>query len=357
MELIVSATEALQHLLKEPGSRAYIDVRAPVEFESGHLPHTINLPILTNVEREQIGTLYKKEGKQAAITRGHELVGPFKDARIEKWTQSIHHHRGKPGILFCWRGGLRSQTAAEWIRKTDCPVMTVHGGYKAMRALLLNAQSSFPPLTFLSGLTGSGKSKLLHDLKARTSLPVVDLESLANHRGSSFGLKPLETQPTQASFENALGLELMRYHERVIVEDESRNIGRLFLPIHFVERKSISNFVVLQSTQEERIKNIFSEYVDTPLREERTAQHLKNHLISCLDRISKKLGGLLTDDIKQRMNRAFDSQAYTDHAVWIDLLLQKYYDPLYHYSFKKQNRNVVFQGSHKECFEWFQQYG
>ena len=210
-----------------------IDLRAPTEFALGAFPGAVNLPLLTDTERTAVGTRYKECGQQAAIALGHELVsGTTRNARIDAWRGFIAAH--PDALLYCWRGGLRSQIAQEWLREGGVEVARVEGGYKALRRACLHAIDEFcatTQLLVIAGRTGCGKTELLNEFDA-----IIDLERLVNHRGSAFGSMSTP-QPTPIAFENRLAIEMLRAmgHSRIIVEDESRTIGRLALPdpLHF----------------------------------------------------------------------------------------------------------------------------
>ena len=189
-----------------------IDTRAPIEFAKGSFAHAINLPLMSDSEREQVGSCYKQHGQKAAIALGHQLVsGAIKEERIKAWLDHIEQH--PDAYIFCFRGGLRSQISQQWLKDAgvDCP--RIKGGYKAMRGFLINTieetaqQCQF---TVLGGLTGTGKTDIL--LQLPNSL---DLEGHANHRGSSFG-KHATVQPTQINFENALASDILKKRYIVI---------------------------------------------------------------------------------------------------------------------------------------------
>ena len=208
-------------------NRAMIDTRAPIEFARGSFPGAVNLPLMTDDERHQVGLCYKQQGQQAAIVLGHQLVsGDTKAQRIQAWADFA---RANPeGLLYCFRGGLRSQITQQWLKSEagiDFP--RVAGGYKAMRTFLLEtidqavAQCDF---IVLGGMTGTGKTDVLALLEH-----ALDLEGHANHRGSSFG-KRITEQPSNIDFENRLAIDVLRKRAKgiahFVLEDESRLVGR-----------------------------------------------------------------------------------------------------------------------------------
>lgn len=202
-----------------------MDARAPVEFSKGAFPGVINLPLMNDIERQKVGTCYKQHGQDAAIQLGHQLVcGQVKDERVEAW---VEFARANPnGYLYCFRGGLRSQTVQRWLKDAGVDYPRILGGYKAMRTFLLDTLHeavSECDLVVLGGMTGTGKTEVL------TQLPNgLDLEGVANHRGSSFG-KRATGQPAQIDFENRLAIDLLKKRaagiEQFVVEDESRLVA------------------------------------------------------------------------------------------------------------------------------------
>ncbi|MCP4843006.1 MAG: tRNA 2-selenouridine(34) synthase MnmH, partial [Halieaceae bacterium] len=201
-----------------------IDLRAPVEFGKGAFPASLSLPLMSDDERAQVGICYKQEGQQAAIALGHRLVsGDTRARRLAQWREFACQHPS--GYLYCWRGGLRSQTVQSWLKQEGIEYPRVKGGYKAMRRFLLEElERSIEQADFvlISGKTGTGKTRVIERLPR-----AVDLEGLANHRGSSFGQLPTP-QPAQIDFENGLSIALMqllaRQQRTIFVEDEGRLI-------------------------------------------------------------------------------------------------------------------------------------
>ena len=175
--------EELIHLLAD--QRPFLDVRAPAEFAKGHLPNSLNLPILNDEERHQVGLTFKREGQLVATRLGHKLVsGDVKEARIALWQSYIDTH--PEACVMCWRGGQRSQIAQQWLAESGYNVPRISGGYKACRQACLDileqAAGAQKPWFVLAGRTGVQKTVLLNTLDNS-----IDLEGLANHRGSAFG--------------------------------------------------------------------------------------------------------------------------------------------------------------------------
>ena len=187
------------NIAKEPSVRdllangvPFIDLRAPAEFAKGTIPGAVNLPLLTDCERAQVGTTYKNSGRAAAVDVGHRLLGETqRTCRTALWRQHADTH---PGCwLYCWRGGLRSEIAQSWLAESGPAVPRVAGGFKALRAACVDVLANAPQSKHwlvLAGRTGSGKTALLNEFATG-----IDLEGLANHRGSAFGARSTFSEP------------------------------------------------------------------------------------------------------------------------------------------------------------------
>jgi tRNA 2-selenouridine synthase len=321
-----------------------IDLRAPGEFALGAFPGAVNLPLLTDAERAAVGTRYKLCGQQAAMTLGEELVrGDTRDARIDAWRACI---AAQPTtLLYCARGGLRSQIAQQWLRDAGVDASRIDGGYKALRRTCLRAIDEFCATTALlviAGRTGSGKTELLNAFES-----VIDLERLVNHRGSAFG-STASAQPTPIAFENRLAVEMLSVmgRPRVIIEDEGRTIGRLALPDPLHAAMQAAPLVVVDVPRAERAQRIFREYVASPLADGTPAQHLRERFRNALDRIRRRLGGLRHAQVGELIDAAFDAGPTdaTKHVAWIERLLEWYYDPMYDHQLAAKQRRVVHVG-------------
>ncbi|MNL11628.1 tRNA 2-selenouridine synthase [compost metagenome] len=326
-----------------------IDVRAPVEFGAGSIPASVNRPILNDAERALIGTTYKQEGSERAISLGHELVqGDIKTARVDAWSQEIQSHP-ETSIIACFRGGLRSQITQRWLAEKGHSVPRLAGGYKKMRQFLMEQISNFctdQKMIVLTGKTGSGKTQLLNQLADR---PVLNLEFLAKHRGSAFGAYSTG-QPTQIDFENTLALTLGRLKKDfpnfpVIVEDESRLIGCCVQPEDFFKLLRRSPVLFLEESLETRIENTFQEYVASRVQD----AHLFPDLQSALSKIRNKLGGLRHSEIATDMRRAekvfYEQGDLSLSKIWIEKLICWYYDPMYDSSLAKRDPQILAKGN------------
>lgn len=330
--------------LLSTGSRL-LDVRSPGEHTKASIPFTINGGILSDAERDTIGRIYKEKGADEAISYGHWFVqGETKKRRIDSWIQSIKSQNIP--ALFCARGGLRSQMAQQWLEEAGTKIPRVHGGYKALRTELLKLGSSpsmNQPLIVITGHTGCGKTRLINLLAAQ--FQTIDLEHLAAHRGSAFGDRIIP-QPAQATFENSLYLKLFGYNRDTpitptIIEDESRMIGKIQVPEPFFQSLSCSPRIQLIRPLQERVEIILQDYIIEEVSRlrntEREASYvysqLSQTLLSNLQRISKKLGGVRFYELIKDIQTACSEQSQDDspdhHRHWIRKLLLWYYDPPY----------------------------
>jgi tRNA 2-selenouridine synthase len=341
-----------------------IDVRAPVEFLSGSLPGAVNLPIMGDEERRQVGVCYKEAGKEEAIALGRSLVsGEKRDKRVAGWVDVIS--ADPQTMIYCARGGLRSHIAREWIKThSGRQVELVEGGYKAFRRYLLdhlNPGWMKSSAIVIGGRTGVGKTILINRLKNS-----VDLEALANHRGSSFG-NHLSGQPCDADFENRLAAALIRHDcgnfRHLIVEDEGRHIGRRFLPVELVRFFATGELIVVEAPLEERVEITYDEYVVAEqilyLKAFSTIDGLRrwcSAMESGIDRIANKLGPSRHRRVKEMFSGACARQEQTGdastHKDWIEQLLRIYYDPMYDFQLKKDTRRVIFRGSLAEVEQY-----
>jgi tRNA 2-selenouridine synthase len=354
-----------------------LDVRAPIEFASGSLPSSVNVPILSDDERKQVGTTYRIDGAEAAVVLGHQLVsGETKQARIDAWLDVLN--RDPQAVVYCARGGQRSQLTCDWLKESGLEVPRINGGYKALRQFLLAELDRIPDGYTLSGCTGVGKTETIEALTC-----AIDLEGLANHRGSAFG-RMLRGQPAQQSFENALAMELIRFRARgdktLVMEDESRLIGRIHLEAPIMNALKSAPILFQEASFEERVERIHNDYILDNWREYGACQpnELKQHLVSdalpddlshvdqpfatfalrllsSLHNIRKRLGGVRYESIRKEMTLALAEHASGDpsgHHRWIRELLVEYYDPMYTYQIDKKKERIVFRGDKNAIVEW-----
>ncbi len=344
-----------------------LDVRAPVEFEQGAFPNSVNIPLMNDAEREAVGIRYKEQGQDSAILLAAELVTiEERELRTQKWNAFFAQNPG--GVLYCFRGGLRSQISQQWITDSlpdsDKPYPRVDGGYKAMRTFLLESIERISqniPIIVLGGRTGSGKTRLLKQLPNS-----IDLEGLANHRGSAFG--PTATpQPTPINFENALAVQLLKAeaagHKFLVIEDEARNVGSLGVPQALFDVMQTSKLVMLEVSQEDRNKVSIEEYIldtqksfDEVYGDELGAEKLSEHLLNSLEKIKKRLGGVRYKEALQQMEDAIALRNKTGSVEGfipvVKSLLLDYYDPMYDYQSSKKKDRISFKGSFDEVISY-----
>ena len=329
-----------------------MDVRAPVEYLRGSIPGASNLPLLDDPQRQVIGLEYKQAGQAAAIALGEQLAtSAVREQRLAAWSNWLAAH--PDASLFCWRGGLRSQITQQWLAQAGWQVPRVAGGFKAMRRLLLDVTEEFcatVPVWVLSGATGSGKTDLLQAWPRS-----IDLEGLARHRGSAFGA--LGPQPSQIDFENALALcmleALQHPGQPVLIEDESRLVGRLMLPLPLQETLKKAPLLVLEASLEERVARITRDYLSS--REPRQ-ELLEAQILGNLDRIRKRLGAerhqRLRADWEQALTDLLRGQGAAGFHSGILELLQHYYDPMYRHQQGRQSRPELQRGEAPVLLDW-----
>jgi tRNA 2-selenouridine synthase len=333
-----------------------MDARAPVEFGKGAFPTALNLPLMTDIERQKVGTCYKQHGQKAAIELGHQLVaGRTKAERIAAW--AAFAQANPDGYLYCFRGGLRSQIVQQWLKSEagiDYP--RVVGGYKAMRTFLLETtQQAVTQCDFVlvGGLTGTGKTEVIDRLDNS-----LDLEGHANHRGSSFGKHATE-QPTQIDFENRLAIDILKKRaaglQQFVLEDESRLVGRCAVPLELHEGMQRFPLVWLEDSFESRVERILGDYVIDLCAEFHNVHGADDgfrlfaeRLLQSLGNIHKRLGGDRYQSLQALMQAALDEQqrsgAVDLHRGWIEALLRDYYDPLYAYPRASKIDRIEFRG-------------
>jgi len=310
----------------------FIDVRSPSEFKRGSLPNTVNLPLLTDDERTQIGLCYKRDGREKAIALGNELVsGEKKAIRIASWVGFVEAH--KKAAVYCWRGGLRSEIVQRWLAAEGHNTHRIEGGFRALRRVCLRTLETSQNWIVLAGRTGCGKTQILSHVPR-----AIDLEALANHRGSAFG-KNDTSQPCPIDFENTLAVELLKLGrlKPIAIEDESRTIGRLAIPESIFISMRQAPVVLVEANKETRIANIYKEYV-------LNAVNPQAKLENSLDSIKRRLGSERHKTIQAQIRKAFSDTDQAAHYDWIRKLLQWYYDPMYDYQVEQKQSRIEFSG-------------
>ncbi|MFK7816749.1 MAG: tRNA 2-selenouridine(34) synthase MnmH [Gammaproteobacteria bacterium] len=336
-----------------------MDVRAPIEFEKGAFPSSINLPIMDNQQREIVGTYYNDHGQDKAVEKGHELVqGEIREARIATW---VNFAKQNPqGSLYCFRGGLRSKITQQWMQEAGEELPIIFGGYKALRTFLLNELENTAnecSFTLIGGKTGSAKTILINELDN-----AIDLEAAAHHRGSSFGSHAIQ-QNNQINFENILAINFLKLRHNnilnIILEDEARTIGRAGLPKSLFAKMRESKLVVIEEPYEARLERLIQEYV-VDMHSEFEAldvadafQSFSNYLLRGLEKIQKRLGPARYVVAYKAMQQALKHHSQTgtiaNHYDWLKVILENYYDPMYEDQLKKREQFICFRGNYLEC--------
>ncbi len=340
--------------------RPLIDTRAPLEFQAGAFPGAVNLPLMTDEERAAVGTCYKQQGNEAAVKLGHELVNEaVRRPRIQAWAEFYRVH--PDALLYCFRGGQRSEIAQRWLYEYEGLVIPrLRGGYKALRRFLIEQLESHLPEKLqgvrrfvIGGRTGAGKTRLLVQIPHR-----IDLEALANHRGSAFG-RHIDPQPTQIDFENRLAYALIQFsaetHPYLAFEDEGRNIGRLYLPQPIFEGLyEGAELLILETPLDERVDITLDEYVVQA--QARWLEHdpvnglekWRADILDSMHRIQRRLGGERHRRLLEMFASAWDEQQRTGqpdaHREWVAFLLTDYYDPMYDYQLSRKPQPVAHRG-------------
>jgi len=300
-----------------------VDVRSPSEYNTGHIPGAFNIPLFDDKERETAGIKYKKEGRSKAIIAGIELAGPKMHLKLQ---EALNIAKNGKLLVHCWRGGMRSEAMAWLFLLGDIDTEILNRGYKAYRNYILSALSGKRKTIILGGMTGSSKTLILRHLK-KQGQQVIDLEKLANHKGSAFGALGQPPQPSSEYFANLLFNEWKQINKDlpVWIEDESRNIGNVFMPDDFYNNLQDSPTIILLMEVKERLPRLMEEYSTYP------PELLKGSIM----KISKRLGGDKTKD-------ALDAVDKDGLAKAVEIVL-KYYDKAYLYGIKRKNRkNLIY---------------
>ncbi|MCO5233336.1 MAG: tRNA 2-selenouridine(34) synthase MnmH [Chitinophagales bacterium] len=249
---------SFQEYISDFSSLPLLDVRTPLEFDHGHILNALNLPLFSNEERVNVGTTYKQSGREKAILLGFDIVGTKWRGFIE--TALVIAPDKKIGV-YCWRGGMRSGSLAWALDFYGFEVYVIQGGYKAYRNWVLQQFDLKYPLLVLGGMTGSHKTEVLKEF-TKLGRQVIDLEELAQHKGSAFGSKNYLSQPTQEQFENKLATILYHFdlNKKIWVEDESYRIGQIIIPKNFWIQMQSDLLIELKISHEERVQYLLKEY-------------------------------------------------------------------------------------------------
>lgn len=293
-----------------------IDVRAEAEYKQGHIPNAINIPLFNDEERHKIGIIYKQVGKEKALLKGLDIIGPKMRSIIEQVTKVSPN---KKVLIHCWRGGMRSKSVAQLLTFCGFNVTLLSGGYKAFRQEVLKEFEKERNILILGGKTGSGKTHILQEIK-NLGEQVIDLEFLAKHKGSAFGGYEQPKDLSVEHFENMLAIELLKTDKNKVLwlEDESRCIGQVNVPNSLWDKMRKSPVIFLEVPLEVRIDNIIKDYSEYP----------KEKIISSINKISKKLGGLDTKIALEEVEK--------NNVSEVCALMLKYYDKSYLFGLNKR---------------------
>ncbi len=311
----------------QPWDNSYseiIDVRSQLEFAIDHIPGAINLPVLNNEQRAEVGTIYKQESPFKARKLGAALVSQNLALHLQQ------HFADKPKdyhpLVYCWRGGQRSGSMALVLTQIGWRVTLLKGGYKTYRAWVRSQLETLPnqfQYRILAGLTGSAKTHILQELPTQ----VLDLEGLANHRGSLLGVLLDSPQPSQKRFESQLlaAFQALDPNQPVWLEAESNKIGQVYLPKSLWQQMQISSGVELQVPISDRVNWLLQEY----------PQWLENpqQLKEKLERLTSRYGKAQI----QHWADLIDRQAW---STFVQSMLEEHYDPAYRQSFQRQYPQV-----------------
>ncbi len=317
---------SIEEFLRLRKTLPVVDVRSEGEFQSGHITEAINIPILNNQERAQVGTDYKQKGQLEAIKTGFRLVGP---RLIDIINEAEKVTDARELLVHCWRGGMRSNNFCQFVAMAGIKTHPLKDGYKAYRQKALESFAKPLKLVLLTGCTGSGKSEILRALSARGE-QILDLESLASHKGSVFGGLLMNPQPTTEQFQNNLFEAILQLDpdKPVWVEDESIAIGQIFLPREFWLQMNRSPLVQLQVEKEVRVKRLVEEYGKAD----------RDEFLTIMSKIVKRLGG-------QHFNTAKQKLLEGDMVTVMHTLLT-YYDKAYLHGIARRKERV------RKIVEW-----
>ncbi|GIP64301.1 tRNA 2-selenouridine synthase [Virgibacillus pantothenticus] len=296
---------------------ALIDVRSPSEYNNATIPGSINIPFFNDVERAEIGTLYKQVSPETAKERGLQIIS----AKLPDFVKRFSKIEGKK-VVFCWRGGMRSKTSATVLDLMGIHVHRLKGGYRCYRNWVVQTMENLEwnaKALVLNGHTGSGKTKMLKKL-AQENYPVIDLEGMANHRGSIFGQIGLQPH-NQKTFDALLieQIELFKQSPVILVEGESKRIGRVLLPDFLLAKKAQGMQFIIEVPIEQRTKEIINEY--QPWKHEKAC-------LEAFRRIKKRIHTPIAKTIEEDLKLG-------RYDIAVRLLLEYYYDPLYDYTTKQ----------------------
>lgn len=311
---------SIEQALKLPAC-LFIDARSPSEFEQGHIPGAVNVPLLEDDERAIVGTLYKQRGQEEAKQKGLEIVSGKLSDMVKKVVSLMGADSTALLVVYCWRGGMRSKSVLTILELMGISGSQLIGGYKSFRHYVQDRLSCYPlrpKLIVLCGSTGVGKTILLQILD-RQGYPVVDLEMLANHRGSAFGQVGRGKPATAQNFDAILLQLLDKYNNEpfILIECESKRVGNVYLPDILYQAMQAGHKVLLKAGMPTRVERLIAEYTDVLIPND---PEINCSILSLTKRLGKKKVAQLIQDYE-----AAKLNSFTEN------LLAGYYDPLYGY--------------------------
>lgn len=323
----------MKTFLEKAEDGVLLDVRSPAEYAISHIPGAISFPLFSDEERAKVGTAFKRHGQHDAFELGLKFVGP-KMVEFVRNARSIAN--GKAISMYCWRGGMRSSSMAWLLNSAGMKVDLLPGGYKAYRRLVVDDLAKVENLLILGGMTGAGKTEILHELK-RNGAQVIDLEGIANHKGSAFGNLMDVEQPTSEMFNNVVWKQISKFSSSrpIWIEDESRTIGTVYLFEDLYQNMLNSPVVMIEKDRSERAGKLAREYGEL-------SQELLKH---GFEKIRKRLGG-------QHVNAASDAIDDGDLKTAAEIGLA-YYDKAYAHTILKRltNKQTIIDAKGKSVQE------
>lgn len=311
----------IEEFLQESKEGIIIDVRSPLEYFKGHIPRAINVPLFEDAERAEIGTMYKQKGKETAVTRGLEIVSP---KMVHFVTQVKAIAQGRKVFVYCFRGGMRSNSFAWLMNTSGLEAQILTGGYKVFRNYILQYFEQKFKLVLIGGSTGSGKTEILKHLSA-LDIQSVDLEAIAHHKGSAFGAINEPLQWPQQNFEHQLfdAFNSLNLAQLIVLEDESQSIGFNKIPHPLWLQMKKAPIIKFDIPFELRVQKLVDDYTTTDI----------NALKASVLKISEKLGG---DNAKLCLQ-------YLDEGRLADVARRalQYYDKAYAHIYKCKNQPVI----------------
>lgn len=297
-----------------------LDVRSPGEYAQGHLPHAVSLPLFSDAERAQVGTCYKQQGKETAVELGLELVGP-KMADLARQAKALAPERQVR--VHCWRGGMRSSSVGWLLTTVGLDVSLLAGGYKAFRQWVRTTLATPRPVIVVGGMTGTGKTDILHALR-QLGEQVLDLEGLANHRGSSYGSLMLPPQPSTEQFENLIAEQWIGFspQQPVWIEAESRRVGRCCVPDEIMDQMEAAKTLEVIRSEAERLTLLVDVY----------GRADPDELVAATERLQKRLGGLRTQKAVQHIKSGELEPAAS--------IILTYYDRAYRHDLVRRGKQI-----------------